>query len=201
MPIVRHNRQQRDPFRDATDEDFDPRREQSPIIPSLRRFHGGVVEVPVDLPAAQIQGPSPEGPQPEGGVPIELPGVFAPAFGSIPVELIGDANIAPAAEAVIVTYQVPEGFRFRMAGIGFSADDETALRFLTWRIEVSSTRVPPYVSVPAGIGSIIQLSPIFFPAPGGQRVDVIASSDPAAGATFRFICRVQGWTYIQQVRQ
>lgn len=176
----------------------DPRRAQSPVIPILRRIHGGVVEVPIDLPAVEIKPPSPEGPQRDAGLAVALPGEFTPAYGSLPVENIGDADIAPGAEAIIVSYQVPESFRHRMAGIGFSADDETALRFLSWRIEMNSTRQPPYVNVPSGIGSIQQLSTVVFFAPGGTRLDIVASSDPAAGSTFRFICRVQGWHFIEK---
>jgi hypothetical protein len=179
----------------------DPRRYQTPISPALRRLHGGVVEVPVDLPPAEIAPPSPLGPQPEGGVPIELPGMFAPAYGSLPQDYFGDANIAPGAEATLISFIVPEGFRCRMDGIGFGADDETALTFLTWRIEVDSTRSDPYVNVPAAVGSITQLSTIIFTAAGGAMVAVIAAAAATAGLTYRYIARTKGWFFTEQLRR
>jgi hypothetical protein len=164
----------------------------------IARSGNGVVPLPVDLPDAQIA-PSQPGFGPTLGTWVKLPGAnFQPA-GSIPVDLVGDANIAPGASGtVLITYQVPDTLRFRIAGIGFGADDEAALTFLTWTIQANGLSVPGYTGIPAAIGSIPQLADIFVLRSSFELVTVVANVAPTAVVTYRYICRLRGWSFAEK---
>lgn len=139
--------------------------------------------------------PNPMGPD---GRPIALPGANYPPAGAVPVDVSGDANIAPGASATLVTFQVPDTTRFRMAGIGFGADDEAALRFLTWSIRSNTDPVSGYVGQTAAVGSIRTLANIFVLVGASAAVTIVGAADAAAGVTFRYICRMQGWLYTEK---
>jgi len=177
----------------------DPRRPQNPFAPALRSVYGGVSAYPLDLGPAPIVPSQPGGLLPEQGVPIKLPGANYPPAGAIAVDLVGDGNIAPAASATLVTFTVPDGLRFRADGIGFGADDEVALRFLTWSIRFNGDPVAAgYNNVPAAVGSIRQLAPIFQLVGSSILFTVLAAADPTAVLTYRYVCRVKGWVYSER---
>ena len=91
--------------------------------------------------------------------------------------------------------------QLRIDGIGFSADDETALRFLTWRMRTNGNPVAGYYNVPASIGSIREVSDVFVHVSGPQQLELLVSADAAAIITYRYIARVKGWFFGEEVRQ
>jgi hypothetical protein len=163
-----------------------------PYIPALRSQFSGVAEVPRGLGPARIQPSQPDPLGSEQGMYVRLPGANFPPAGAIAVDTIGDANIAPAGTATLVTIKIPDTYRFRMVGIGFGADDETALRFLTWNIQLDQVATSGYVNVTSAVGSIRQLADIFMVVGSSLQVTIVANSDPSAVLTYRFICRVRG---------
>lgn len=172
-------------------------RQQSPFNRSVTASSQAArpIEVPRDLGPVHILPSQPGALGLEYGTPIALPGsAFAPA-GATPVDQVGDGNIAPGASATLLQIQVPDGQRFRVAGVGFGADDETALGFLTWSMLENADPQIGYNTVPAPIGSIAQLADIFHLSGSSVLFRIVATSAPTAGVTFRFICRVRGWFY------
>jgi len=156
---------------------------------------GRPIQVPRDLAPVQILPSQPGALGLEYGTPVALPGqAFAPA-GATPVDQVGDGNIAPGGSATLVQIPVPDGQRFRVAGIGFGADDETALGFLSWSMLENADPQIGYNTVPAAIGSIQQLADIFHLSGSSVLFRIVANSAATAGVTFRFICRVRGWFY------
>jgi hypothetical protein len=136
---------------------------------------------------------------PQHGIFVRLPGAdFAPA-GAIPVDAIGDANLAPSATGVLVTVVVPDTYTFRIAGIGFGADDEAALGFLTWTIRANNDIVAGYDNKPAAVGSIRQLADIFVVQGSSATVTIFAAISSTAALTYRYICRVRGWFYSEVI--
>lgn len=174
----------------------DPRRAQNPNIPSRRNLFGGVSVAPMGIPPAPMGSQQPAALYPDQGTPVRLPGVnFAPA-GSLPLDVPGDDNLAPGATGVLLTIPVPNGLRCRISGIGFGADDEVALRFLTWSIRFDGDATPHgYGRMPAAIGSIRQLAPIVLVIPGSVTATVVAIIDAGAVLTYRYIARAIGWFY------
>lgn len=134
----------------------------------------------------------------EQGIYVRLPGVNFPPAGAVPVDVDGDANIAPGASATLVSYLIPDTQRFRMVGIGFGADDETALRFLTWSINFDGIAQPGYTAKNAVIGTIVQLTDIVIAAGSSITVSVIGISSASAVVTYRFICRFRGYLYTER---
>lgn len=177
-----------------------PERAQNPTAPALRRYYGGQTYFPTDLGPADMAPSQPGSLLPEQGVEVKLPGVNFPPAGATAVDAVGDANIAAGATATLVSIQVPDTLRFRIVGIGFGADDETALRFLTWSIRVTGAQdtVPAYFNVPSAVGSIRQLSEIFLLIGSSSLVTVQAISDASAIITYRFICRLRGHFYAER---
>lgn len=171
-------------------------RPQAPFNRSLRaEYNGEPIQVPQGLPPVRILPSQPGALGPEQGKLIALPGASFPPAGATPVDVIGDGNIAAGASAVLITIPVPDGQRFRVAGIGFGADDETALGFLTWNMRENGDAQPGYNAVPAGIGTIVQLADIFHLSGSSVTFTIVATSATAAVGTYRFISRVRGWFY------
>ncbi len=164
----------------------------------FRRGMGGEVEIPARRSAVQIAPSQPGALGPQTGQYVRLPGAsFAPA-GATPVDETGDGNIAPSASAVLVSVVVPDGQTFRMAGIGFGADDETCLAFLTWSIQLGNDPVPGYVIKPATVGSLQYLADIFVVVGSSATVNVVGTPLAAAATTYRYICRLRGWFYAER---
>ena len=162
-------------------------------------IYGGNARVAKRIPPVDVTQSQPGVLGPQTGTYVRLPGAdFAPA-GAIPVDVIGDANLAPGAIGTLVTIVVPDAVTFRIAGIGFGADDEVALGFLSWTIRAFGDVVPGYDNKPAAVGSIRQLAEIFVVQ--GSSVTVTVQGAIAAGAalTYRYICRVRGWFYSEVV--
>jgi hypothetical protein len=133
------------------------------------------------------------------GTVIRLPGANFPPAGAIPVDETGDLDIAPGAAGVIlVTVRLPDNYRFRIAGIGFQADDDAALGFLTWSIFVSEQPAPGYPQMLAAVGSLRQLAEIFVLVGSSQTTTIRATIAAAAPLTYRYLCRVRGWYYIEK---
>lgn len=175
-----------------------PLRPQNPVAPSVRAKWPGAITPPRHLPPVQIDPSQPAALGPDGGKLVALPGANYPPAGATPVDVIGDGNIAPGASAVLVTVTVPDTLTFVMAGIGFGADDETALGFLTWSLRANGDTLPGYVGTPAAIGSIRQLADIVTVVGSSGVVTVVAASSASAVLTYRFICRVRGYFYAEK---
>lgn len=164
-------------------------RPQSPVPPHR--------EVPPH-PPADLSTQIPPALQPTGGQQVVLPGADFPPAGAIPVDVSGDADIAPGGSAFLLTIQVPQQVRFRMAGIGFGADDESSLRFLTWSILFNGDPAQSgYNSQPAAIGSLRQLADIFLIASSTVVVQIQAASASIASVSYRYICRMRGWFFTE----
>lgn len=176
-----------------------PLERQQSGIPAVRRATApGVVAVPDGYGPAPLQGSQPGAQGPEQGMWVRLPGSsFAPA-GSTPVDETGDANVAPSGTATILTVTVPTGQRFRVAGIGFSAEDETSLAFLSWSINAPAP-VPGYINKPAAIGSIRQLADVFIVVGSDATLSVVVASSAVAATTFHFYCRLRGWFWTEEL--
>jgi len=135
---------------------------------------------------------------PEQGAYVRLPGAnFAPA-GSIPVDQIGDANIAAGATATLVTVIVPPTLRLKITGIGFDTDDPVAIGYLTWAILLGPDPAPGYSQMLAAIGSVRQLAALFLVSGSSQTLTVRASIGATAPITYRYICRLLGWFYSEK---
>lgn len=133
-------------------------------------------------------------PRPDG-VRVVLPAVNYFPAGGYPIDEISDADIAPGASANVLTFNVPEKVQFRIVGIGFGADDEVALRFLTWNLLVGGNAFRAYGNQSAAIGTIVETSPINFHVRDAVTVIVRLTSDAAAVLTYRFVVRVAGWLF------
>lgn len=129
---------------------------------------------------------------------VVLPGADFPPADAIAVDEIGDGNITAGATAVLVTIVVPDTYSFRIAGLGFGADDESSLRFLSWAIfaDPPGAPIPGYVNKPATIGSIQHLSTIFTVL--GSSVTVTVRGTNNSVLTHYFVCRLQGWFYSER---
>lgn len=166
-----------------------------PDLPSLRELGSEVV---ARAEPVRIQPSQPDVLGTEQGTYIRLPGANFPPAGAIPVDPIGDANIAPGGVATLVTITVADTFRFRAAGIGFHADDDIALGYLTWAILVGPDPAPGYSQMLAAVGSIRQLSEIFVLVGSSQTFTVRATIAATAPITYRYACRVRGWFYSEK---
>ena len=163
---------------------------RQPTRPDLpaRVFGGGQADRARLIPSVDVQPSQPGSLGPEQGVYVRLPGADFPPAGAVAVDQTGDAVIAPGATANIVTIAVPDTVRFRMVGIGFGADDEVALRFLTWSIRTGApTQVPGdtivgYVGIPSAVGSIRQLAEIFVVVGSSLTTTIVALSDATSNA-------------------
>lgn len=174
-------------------------RPQVPFDPGRRALYGGEVEVPRDLGPQPLAPSQPGALESERGVPIRLPGANYPPAGAVAFDAIGDANIAPSGTAALVTIAVPNNLRFRMVGIGFGADDEVALQFLTWAILLNGDAVSSgYTNVFAAVGSIRNLTEIFQVVGSSSSIVVQGTMSAISAVTYRVICRVRGWFYLEK---
>ena len=156
------------------------------------------VEIPPNLPS-QPQPPSqPQALGQEPGQRIILPGVNYPPAGATPVDELGDAVIGAGGSGLLLTITLPDQQRFRMVGIGFGADDETALAFLSFTIFAGPFPVPGYINKRAAIGTIQQLTEIFILTGSSLPITVVGTADPLAVIEYRFLCRVRGWYYFEK---
>ncbi len=168
---------------------------------TLARRPGPVVsrEEALRVPRGELITSQPQGASQRSPL-VRLPGVDFPTADSIAIDLVGDGDVAPAGgTAVLLTIAVPAQLSFRWAGIGFGADDEAALGFLTWAIFADPPQafVPSYVGMPASVGSIAQLSTMFLLAGAETILTVIATSSAPVG-TYHYVCRGQGWLYAEK---
>jgi hypothetical protein len=148
--------------------------------------------VPRDLPPASREPSQPGALGPEQGMLVALPAANFPPAGAYPVDEMGDANIAPGGSATLLSVVIPDARRFRMVGIGFGADDETALQFLSWSINAPDPQ-PGYINKSSAVGSLRNLTEIFFIIGSSVTVSIVGRSASTAASTYRFIARVRGW--------
>jgi hypothetical protein len=156
------------------------------------------VEIPPGLPTQPMPASQPQALGQEPGQIISLPGVNYPPAGATPVDELGDAQIGAGLSALLLTVTLPDQQRFRMAGIGFGADDETALAFLSFTIFAGPFPVPGYINKRAAIGTIQQLTEIFILTGSSLPITVVGTADPLAVIEYRFLCRVRGWYYFEK---
>jgi hypothetical protein len=167
----------------------------------LRPQNAGLSRLGGGLEAVRVVGPGAPGASqpgalgPQTGTWVRLPGANFPPAGALPVDEIGDAVIAAGATAVLITYTVPTNLILRIEGIGFGADDETALAFLSWSMRVGGDSVPGYVDKPSAVGSIRNLTTIFQIVGASSTVTVTATPSLLAVLPYRYICRIRGWCY------
>ncbi len=171
---------------------------QVPIPANVRAVYGGDAMVDTDSSPAPIAASQPGALAPELGQEVKLPGNNFPPAGAIPVDEVGDADIAPGGVATLVTFNIPATLRFRMVGIGFHTDDPAAAGFLTWSILVNGTAAPGYFGQTSAVGSIRQLSEIVLLAGNSAKVEIIANIDATAALTYRYIARIRGWLYLEK---
>lgn len=170
-----------------------PRPEFQTLVPSPQKW---LRLEPPDAGEARLGSTVSGGTAPENiGTRVQLPGVnFFPA-GGFPVDEISDADIAPGATVNVLTFFVPEKVQFRIDGIGFGADDETALRFLTWSLLLNGAPYRAYGNQAAAVGTIVQASAINFHTSDNKTVIVQLTSSASAVLTYRFVVRVKGWLF------
>jgi hypothetical protein len=163
----------------------------------LSRLGGGLEAVrSVVMGALGSSQPGALGPQ--TGTYVRLPGSNFPPAGALPVDEMGDAVIVAGATALLITYTVPTNLILRIEGIGFGADDETALAFLSWSMQLNGDTVPGYVNKPSAVGSIRNLTPIFQIAGTSSIVTITATISLLAVLPYRYICRIRGWCYSEK---
>jgi hypothetical protein len=161
------------------------------------RLGGGLAAVR-DLGPGALDPSQPGALGPQTGIYVRLPAYNFPPAGALPVDEMGDAIIAPAATAVLITYQVPTNLILRVEGIGFGADDETSLAFLSWSMQLNGDTVPGYVNKPSAIGSIGNLTPIVQMAGTSSILTITGTPAAAAVLPYRYICRIRGWCYSEK---
>jgi hypothetical protein len=132
---------------------------------------------------------------PSEGQRVQLPPVNFPPAGMFAVDQQQDADIAAGATATVLTLNVPINNQLRIDGIGFGADDEVALRFLTWTLFIRSDPAQAYSNVGASIGTIVETSTIILHARGPNTITLVLSSSAAAVLTYRFVVRLKGWMF------
>lgn len=169
-----------------------------PYAPNLGLNHQVAREVARRGRPVMIAPSTPAALGPELGTYVRLPGANFPPAGAIPVDVIGDLNLAPSGAGNIITVTVPDTFRLRVAGIGFGTDDDVAIGYLTWAINLGPDPVQGYGNVLAAIGSIRQLAEIFVLAAASQTLTVRASIASTAPITYRYIARIRGWFYSEK---
>jgi len=135
---------------------------------------------------------------PEQGVFVRLPGASFAPDGAVPVDVAGDANIAPGGSAAVISVTVPDTLRFRIAGIGWDAGDPAALGFLSWTIQESQVNVSGYAGMPAAIGTFRELADVFLVFGASQTITVVANAALNAVLTYRYIARLRGWFYAEK---
>jgi hypothetical protein len=165
---------------------------------ALEQQRGYADQMQPDAGPARLQPTLPGGLAPSHGQPVALPGFNFPPEGAYAVDAQQDANIAAGATSTIITVNVPATYTLRIDGIGFGASDDVAVRFITWNLLVDNSPAQAYQNVGAAIGSIGQVSDIVLNVPGLAIVTVQVTADASAVLTYRYICRLKGWLYLQR---
>ena len=173
-------------------------RPQRAVPRNVGNVPGRMAGMPLDAGPVPLAPSQPGALGPQYGVWVKLPGANFPPAGATPVDEIGDASIAAGGNANMLSVVVPDGQRFRMAGIGFGADDETALAFLSWTL-LAPDPFPGYIAKVSGVGSIRNLTEIFFLIGSSVTVTINGQASATAAVTYRYICRVRGWFYSEEV--
>lgn len=151
-------------------------------------------------PYAPVAPTAPGGSAPETGVPVALPLFNFPSRGAFDVNEIRDADIAPAASSDVITFDVGSSQQLRISAIGFGADDEVALRFLTWSLFApAGNPVAGYANVPSTTGTLAEPGEVHIHVPGPAQVVMRLTADTGAGLTYRYIARMVGWLYTDEV--
>jgi hypothetical protein len=158
----------------------------------------GRTVVPPGLGPETVQPSQPGSLGPEQGSRVSLPGANFPPAGATPVNEPGDANIAAGASATIVSIVVPDTQRFRITGIGFGADDETALAFLTWSVQFGPDPQPGFLNKPATLGTLQVPFPVFMVAGSSVTVNLVVTALAAAVVTYRYIGIIQGYNWREE---
>lgn len=165
----------------------------------LRRERARIpAPIPMGVGPVMVQPSQPEALTPEQGAWMRLPGANFPPAGATPVNEPGDANIAAGAQATILSIVVPDTLRFKIDSVGFGADDETALAFLSWSIQFGSDTQPGYVNKPAALGTLLYPAPIVLLAGSSVTVNLVVAASADAVATYRYIGLLRGWFYREE---
>jgi len=173
-------------------------RRRGQYVPNLPDMRGIASDPEAHARPVQLEPSQPGVLGPEQGTYIRLPGANFPPAGAIPVDEPGDLNLAPGAVGNLVTVRVPDTLRLRLAGIGFTADDDIALGYLTWAIILGSDPAPSYSQQQAAVGSVRQPREIFVLVGSSQTMTVRATIAATAPVTYRYICQVVGWFYTEK---
>jgi len=121
--------------------------------------------------------------------------------GGIPVDLIGEGDFAFNVTQTMLEIEVPDTYRFRIAGIGFGADNEANLRYITWSIIATppGTPITGYNNKQAGIGSVLQPSWVFTTQGSSVKLSLIVTSSNFSINPMHIFARVQGWFYSEKL--
>lgn len=132
---------------------------------------------------------------------VDLPSAYAPAAGDPPVDEIQEADISAGASANVLTFQIPDTYTLRVAGIGWGAEDESGLRFLSWSLFTDPPGIPfyPYVNKPAAIGSIEEPSPIFLCIGSSALVRLVATNNSSVPVAYHYFARMVGWMFRERM--
>lgn len=175
-------------------------RRQNPVMPSQRAILRSIGTLDGPTPGPVRLAPSQPGAfGPERGFFVKLPGANFPPAGAIQVNEDGDADIAAGASGTLVTINVPDTQRFSGIGIGFGAHDETALKFLTWSVQANGIPQPGFIAKNAVIGTIPQLTPFTYVTGSSVTITIIGTSSALAVVTYRYVVRVLGYFYTEEI--
>lgn len=166
--------------------------------PAVRRAAvAGTIVIPPGIPAMPTPPSQPDALGSERGIYVRLPGgnYFPP--GAQPVDEMGDANIPAGGTGLLLTVPLAAQQRFRVAGLGFTADDETALAFLTWTIFLGPDPLPGYINKSAAVGTVAQLAGMDVVVGSSLPLTIVGTTSLIAVVTYRFIARIRGWLYAE----
>lgn len=160
-----------------------------------RRLPPGGEPVP-PAPHRRVQ---PQGLAPEGDVAVLLPGCNFPPRGAIGVDQIDETDLTvPATDVVVATIPIPASWIFRVTHIGFSADDELSLAWVTWTLKKGGTPIGNFAARAAAIGSTHDPSGVGLLLIDGESTLTLEMRIAAVGSVYSHInSRIAGY-YFQQ---
>jgi len=183
-------------------------------VGEIRRYGGGIVgpalpgdpagartpaswpvsdpPIPGDIRANEAGGTSP---RTRDRTAVTLPGFQTAPQGSIPVDRMFDATIAPGASATLITIPVPQGVMLTLVGVGFDSFDPIALAYLSWSFLRSGDPDREYTNQTAVVGSLREPSPIVFLMGNAQTFTLVLTVNVGSPVSYTYGARVRGWFY------
>jgi len=169
----------------------DEQRSVPKVHPGEREQRTGPIGAPAPLRAALPRGMG------EPFRAVVLPPFHYAPEGCFPLDLQGEADIAPSTTVNLISFTVPNSQKCRLNGIGFGADDEVGLRFLTWQLLINGDPSQAYGSSKANIGNLSDPSTIIQSATNGQLITLSATMGAGAILPYHIVARITGWLYLE----